>query len=320
MSVYVDVPTPLRPKYCMACRTYGSVLGPVLFVLYTADLLQLVIVTTCICWWYANHWHVLHRRLKHYRMVCLNVCLDAVSLLDGSQLTVILNHIHSKTEALRCSSIRRRHQIPTCSSRQYTCTTNFRRSESRGLPGCWRHHACPRDCNRPGVFCYTSADTFCATFTATSSPVNYMLRALVISKLDYCNSMLAGAPEVPLRRLQSVLNAAARLVFSARKSEHTSSLLRGLHWLRVPERISFRLCVLTYRCLHGEAPSYLAETIHPVSSCSTRHVSGLPARHLSSSPLIARHYVTWRPRVPSGCSKSLELLSPSVRCAFHWLP
>jgi len=64
-----------------------------------------------------------------------------------------------------------------------------------------------------------------------------LLRALVISKLDYCNTVLAGAPAVQLNRLQSVLNAAARLVFAARKYEHTSPLLRELHWLKVLERI-----------------------------------------------------------------------------------
>jgi len=102
------------------------------------------------------------------------------------------------------------------------------------------------------------------------------IRALVISKLDYCCFVLAGAPETLLHRLQSVLNAAARLVFSARKTEHTSPLLRELHWLKVPERIKFRLCVLTYRCLHGTAPSYLAETIRPVFGLATR-------RHLRSA-------------------------------------
>ena len=60
--------------------------------------------------------------------------------------------------------------------------------------------------------------------------------------------------------MQSVLNAAARLVFSARKFDHTTSLLCELHWLKVPERIKFRLCVLTHRCLHDMAPRYLAET------------------------------------------------------------
>jgi len=44
----------------------------------------------------------------------------------------------------------------------------------------------------------------------------------------------------------------------------------------VPERIKFRLCVLTYRCLHGTVPSYLAKTIRPVSGLATR-------RHLRSA-------------------------------------
>ena len=63
-----------------------------------------------------------------------------------------------------------------------------------------------------------------------------------------------------LQRLRSVLNAAARLVFSAR-SERITPLLRELHWLKVPERIQFRLCVLTHRCPHGTAPPYFAETL-----------------------------------------------------------
>ena len=63
---------------------------------------------------------------------------------------------------------------------------------------------------------------------------------------------------VKLCQTVSVLNAAARLVFSMRRSEHTTPLLRELHWLKVPERIRYRLCVLAFRCLHGLAPSYLS--------------------------------------------------------------
>ena len=58
-----------------------------------------------------------------------------------------------------------------------------------------------------------------------------------------------------LDRLQSIFNAAARLVFSARRSERIIPLLHDLHWLRVPERIQFRLCVLAFRCLNGAAIS-----------------------------------------------------------------
>ena len=89
-----------------------------------------------------------------------------------------------------------------------------------------------------------------------------LVRALVISKVDYCSSVLAGVSGTQLMRLQSVLNAAARLVFCARRSEHITPLLRELHWLKVRERIQFRLCVLAYRCLHGTAPTYLASSLH----------------------------------------------------------
>ena len=63
-------------------------------------------------------------------------------------------------------------------------------------------------------------------------------------------SMLAGVASNQLDGLQSVMNAAARLVCSARKCDHITPLLQDLHWLRVPQRIEFKLAVLAFRCLH----------------------------------------------------------------------
>jgi len=60
-----------------------------------------------------------------------------------------------------------------------------------------------------------------------------------------------------MRRLQSALNAAARLIFHLRRSDHITDALVSLHWLRVPERIQFKIAVLTYRVLHGNASRYL---------------------------------------------------------------
>jgi len=71
-------------------------------------------------------------------------------------------------------------------------------------------------------------------------------------------------------RLQFVLNAAARLVYSRWTSEHTTPLLRELHWLRVPERIQFRLCVLAYHCVHGTALVYLSDSLQPTSEIVAR--------------------------------------------------
>jgi len=63
-----------------------------------------------------------------------------------------------------------------------------------------------------------------------------------------------------------VLNAAARLVFSARKYEAVRTLLRDLNWLRVPQQIEFKLAMLTYRCIHSTASQYLADELHEVAN------------------------------------------------------
>jgi len=92
----------------------------------------------------------------------------------------------------------------------------------------------------------------------------------------------AGDVNWVLQRLQSVFNAAARLVFSARKSEHITPLLRELHWLKVPERNQFRLCLLAYHCLIGTAPSYLAEILHLTADVGSRR----RLRSASTSTLV----------------------------------
>jgi len=97
-----------------------------------------------------------------------------------------------------------------------------------------------------------------------------LIRTLVIIQLDQCNSVLVGTSVYLQDRLQSVLNANARPIYSCRTSEHTTPLLQEFHWLRVPERIQFRLCVLAYHCVHGMAPAYLSDSLRPTSEIGAR--------------------------------------------------
>ena len=113
--------------------------------------------------------------------------------------------------------------------------------------------------------CFASSDP-----QRTRHALLVLVHALVASKVDHCNSVLAGTFRNLIRRLQSVMNAAARPVFPAKRSDHITPLLRELHWLKVPERIQFRLGVLTYRCLHNTAPSYLAESLQPAADVEAR--------------------------------------------------
>ena len=73
-----------------------------------------------------------------------------------------------------------------------------------------------------------------------------------------------------LKRLESVLNAAVRLVFSSPRRDHVSPLIRQLHWLKAPERIQYKLAVLVYKCLNGMAPSYLADEFLQPADLTTR--------------------------------------------------
>src|SRR6218665_2061761 len=69
-----------------------------------------------------------------------------------------------------------------------------------------------------------------------------------------------GAPALLLDGLQSVLNAAARLICNRRKYDHNTPLLCDvLHWLSVPFRIEYKLCLFVFLALHGAAPEYLLD-------------------------------------------------------------
>jgi hypothetical protein len=72
--------------------------------------------------------------------------------------------------------------------------------------------------------------------------------------IDYCNSILYGVPQNNLKCLQSVLNAAARLVSQRRKFDHITDVMRDdLHWLPIYQRVQFKLLTFTmsYKCIHG---------------------------------------------------------------------
>ena len=88
-----------------------------------------------------------------------------------------------------------------------------------------------------------------------------LVSSFVLSRLDCCNSVLAGLPENKLDRLQSVQSNAARFVLSRRRRDHAKPLLRSPHWLPTRARIEHKISTLCYRKTCSTAPAYLYEVV-----------------------------------------------------------
>ncbi len=90
-----------------------------------------------------------------------------------------------------------------------------------------------------------------------------LVLALVITRLDYANSLLYGLPQFALDKLQWVQNAAVRLIYGVGKRDHISALRRDLHLLTIVKRLDFEIALKTFRCFNGLGPVYLSRLVHP---------------------------------------------------------
>ena len=85
-----------------------------------------------------------------------------------------------------------------------------------------------------------------------------IVRTLILSKLDYCNSLLYGIDKKHLNRLQVLQNKCARLILKQPSRTHASPLLQSLHWLPIKKRILFKLIVQAFKAFQFSSPGYLA--------------------------------------------------------------
>jgi len=90
--------------------------------------------------------------------------------------------------------------------------------------------------------------------------------SLVRSRLDHDNAVLVGIPSYVVCRLQSLLNAATRRINHLRPHDHISDALATLHWLRVPDRIQYKIAVLTFKVLHDSVARY-HDNSHILHTC-----------------------------------------------------
>jgi len=102
--------------------------------------------------------------------------------------------------------------------------------------------------------------------TLMSETIIALVNALIISWLNYCNSVLIGAYNIHLWQLQCVLNSVARLIARKQKFDSISSAVCDvLYWLPIRQRVDFKLSVPVFSCIRNLAPSYLMNMCQPVT-------------------------------------------------------
>ena len=102
---------------------------------------------------------------------------------------------------------------------------------------------------------------------------HHVARALITSRLDYCNAMFTVLSAKDLAKLQRLQNSAARVIFGVGRRVDAAPLLQALHWLPIRNRITFKTLLYVFKIINGQAPEYLKELF--------RHYA--PRRHLRSS-------------------------------------
>jgi hypothetical protein len=105
------------------------------------------------------------------------------------------------------------------------------------------------------------------TLTAT------LIHAFVTSRIDHCATLRIGSSKAVTDKLQRVMNAVAHILTSTQEFDLglTKRMRHELNWLEVAERVKFRTAALIYRCVHGQAPSYLVNLCKSMTQRNSRY-------------------------------------------------
>ena len=255
----------------------GSVLGPMLFTMYIKPLSAIIDSHSIIHHSYADDLQLQMSAPPDRISELLHSMQSCISDVKAWATANMLKLNDSKTELMLVTSKRSKHlhNLPT-SITIGNAQIPFKQSvKNLGFTlDC--HLTMNAHVSNIAHTCYYELRRLASirrflTSTATATLVS----AFVLSRIDYCNSLLFGSTNDVTSHLQRIQNYAARVIFRLPMSSSITIHLKSLHWLPVKVRSTYKIACLCYHCHSSTAPSYVTDMLHkkPLHTRNTRSSS-----------------------------------------------
>ena len=261
----------------------GSLLGPILFILYVKQLEIIAARYGLSIKLYADDsqlyisFHPMRPSEFHDVIEKINMCLAEIKAWMVSNFMKLNENktqllVLGKSLVLQRCNMEVKLQFGTTTITPTECTGDNWISLGVKLDECLNME---RQINSVRQKCYWTIHNLERIGHFLDERLRIMLvKQLVISKLDYCNALYMNLPQTRLKKLRSILNSCVRFIYNIKdKQVDLTCYYRKAHILTINLRVLFKVCLLSYKVVYGMAPGYLRELIEietPTDSYNTR--------------------------------------------------